>query len=187
MTEPIRCYWARGGGAMQTYHDMEWGVETHDDAVLYEFLLLEAFQAGLSWAIILKKRESFRQAFSGFDPVKVAAYTDEDVERLMNDAGIVRCRRKIIGAIENARVFLALQKEYGSFSRYLWQWVDGKQVVCHTDEHPTTTALSDAMAKDMKKRGMHYMGSTTLYSYLQAIGVVSDHDLCCFRHPDNQK
>ncbi len=186
MSAPVRCLWA-GQGKMQRYHDEEWGVPVRDDATLYEFLLLEAFQAGLSWAVILNKRENFRKAFDGFDPTKVAAYGEDDIERLLGDAGIVRCRRKIVGAIENAKVFLALQKEYGSFSRYLWQWVNDEPVVCHTDDHPTTTALSDQMAKDLKKRGMRYMGSVTLYSYLQAVGVVNDHDTCCFCHPNNQK
>ncbi len=174
-----RCGWARGE-EMRRYHDTLWGVPTTDEALLYEFLLLEAFQAGLSWALILKKRENFRRAFDGFDPVKIAAYGEEKIQSLLGDAGIIRSRGKIRGAIQNARCFLEIQREFGSFARYLYSFTGGRTVTNTTDQFPTATALSDAMAKDLKKRGMAYMGSVTLYSYLQAVGVVNDHETGCF-------
>lgn len=174
-----RCAWAKGE-EMQRYHDTLWGVPTTDDALLYEFLLLEAFQAGLSWALILKKRENFRQAFDGFDPVKIAAYGEEKVESLLQDAGIIRSRGKIRGAIGNARRFLEIQQEFGSFARYLYSFTWGQTVTNTTDAFHTTTPLSDAMAQDLKQRGMAYMGSVTLYSYLQAVGLVNDHETGCF-------
>lgn len=174
-----RCAWARGE-EMQRYHDTLWGAPTTDDALLYEFLLLEAFQAGLSWAIILKKRENFRKAFDGFDPVKIAAYGEEKIQSLLQDPGIIRSRGKIRGAIGNARCFLEIQKEFGSFAKYLYSFTGGQTVTNTTDEFATATALSDALAGNLKKRGMAYMGSVTLYSYLQAVGVVNDHETMCF-------
>jgi len=165
---------------MEHYHDTLWGVPTTDDALLYEFLLLEAFQAGLSWAIILKKRENFRKAFDGFDPEKIAEYGEDKVQQLLQDAGIIRSRSKILGAIQNARCFLAIQKEFGSFAKYLYSFTGGHPVTNTTDRFSTTTPLSDTMSKDLKKRGMRYMGSVTLYSYLQAVGVVNDHETTCF-------
>lgn len=177
--DPIRCAWVKGG-LMEAYHDTEWGVPTRDDQRLYEMLLLEAFQAGLSWYIVLKKREAFRAAFDGFDPNKIAAYSEAKIETLLQDEGIIRCRRKIIGAIANARCFLETRKEFGSFAHYLYSFTDGKTVTNTTDEVVSRSDLSDRMAKDMKKRGFHYMGSVTLYSYLQAVGVVNDHETGCF-------
>ena len=175
---PRRCAWAKGE-LMEHYHDHEWGVPTQDDQMLYEFLLLEAFQAGLSWVIILKKRENFRKAFDQFNPIKIAAYTEEKVESLLQDKGIVRSRLKIQGAICNARCFLEIQKEFGSFAAYLYSFTGGIVITNISDAFTTTTPLSDRMAKDLKKRGMKYMGSVTLYSYLQAIGVVHDHETGC--------
>lgn len=177
-----RCGWAKGA-LMERYHDEEWGVQTRDDEKLYEMLLLEAFQAGLSWYIILKKRENFRKAFDGFDPHKIALYGEDKITALLADEGIIRCRRKIEGAIVNAGCFLAIQREFGSFANYLYSFTDGSPVLNTTDEFTTTTELSDRMARDMKKRGMKYMGSVTLYSYLQAVGVVNDHETGCFCHP----
>ncbi len=177
-SEPRRCAWAKGD-LMERYHDTEWGVPTRDDAVLYEFLLLEAFQAGLSWYVVLKKRENFRAAFDGFDPHKIAAYDDAKVAALLTDPGIIRSRLKILGAIQNARCFLAIQQEFGSFAAYLYSFTDGHTVKSTTNEPLTHSPLSDRMAGDLKKRGMRYMGSVTLYSYLQAIGVVNDHETGC--------
>ncbi len=174
-----RCAWAKGE-LMERYHDTEWGVPTKDDQILYEFLLLEAFQAGLSWFVVLSKRENFRKAFDGFDAEKIAQYGESKLESLLQDPGIIRSRAKMEGAIQNARCYLAIQKEFGSFAAYLYSFTGGKTVTNTTDQFTTTTPLSDAMAKDMKKRGMKYMGSVTLYSYLQAIGLVNDHETGCF-------
>ncbi len=179
-----RCGWAQGNELLRAYHDTEWGRPVRDDATLYEFLLLEAFQAGLSWLIVLKKREAFRAAFDGFDARRVAAYGEEKIQALLQDEGIIRSRRKIEAAIGNARVYLDIQKEFGSFSAYLWGFAEGLPVVNRTDAFVTTTPLSDAMSADFRRRGMRYMGSVTLYSYLQAVGVVNDHETGCFRHDE---
>lgn len=179
MTEKQRCVWARGE-LMQHYHDTEWGVPTTDEAKLYEMLLLEAFQAGLSWRVILSKRENFRRAFDGFDAHKIAAYDEAKVLALLQDEGIVRCRRKIEGAIHNARCYLDICREFGSFAAYLHGFTGGETVRNLTGEFLTTSPLSDAISKDLKKRGMKYMGSVTVYSYLQAVGVVDDHEAGCF-------
>ena len=174
-----RCAWARGE-LMEAYHDHEWGRPVRDDARLYEMLLLEGFQAGLSWYIVLSKREAFRRAFSGFDPEAVAAYGDADVARLLADPTIVRNRLKVLGTVTNARVFLAIQKEFGSFSRYLWGFAPDGPIVSREDVFPTRTPLSDAVSADLKKRGMKFVGSVTIYSYLQSIGIVNDHEQKCF-------
>ncbi|MDD3336906.1 MAG: DNA-3-methyladenine glycosylase I [Eubacteriales bacterium] len=176
---PCRCGWAKGEPLIR-YHDTEWGVPVGDDQKLYEMLLLEAFQAGLSWRVILCKRESFRQAFDDFDAHKIASYGEDKIEALLMDSGIVRCRRKIQGAIENARVFLQIQGEFGSFKAYLDSYTQGKVQQNPPGTVQTTSPLSDVMAKDLKRRGMKYMGSVTLYSYLQAVGVVNDHEPGCF-------
>lgn len=173
-----RCFWANPKNERYVrYHDEEWGRPVHDDGKLFELLLLECFQAGLSWECVLNKREGFRRAFAGFDLEKVCAFTAEDVERLMQDAAIIRHRRKIEAAIGNARVFNCIQQEFGSFARYLWQWTEGK--VLH-EYGLTTSPLSDALSKDLKKRGMRFVGSTTIYSYLQAVGVIESHEPACF-------
>ena len=175
---PVRCAWARGNEAMVRYHDEEWGKPEHDDGKLAEMLLLEGFQAGLSWAVILNKRENFRRAFAGFDPEKIAAFGEADTLRLQADAGIVRNRRKIEAAIGNMRVFLDIQREFGSFDKYLYSFapdapiIGGQEFVC-------SSPLSDAIAGDMKKRGMRFMGTVTVYSFLQAIGIINDHDIIC--------
>lgn len=175
-----RCAWAKSP-LMQAYHDTEWGVPTRDDGRLYEMLLLEAFQAGLSWQVILSKRENFRRAFDGFDPHKIAAYGEDKVGELLKDAGIVRCRRKIEAAVINARCFLEIQRQFGSFANYLYSFTGG-QAQLIGGEARTTSPLSDAIARDLKRRGMRYMGSVTVYSYLQAVGVVNDHAPGCFLH-----
>lgn len=178
-TEKRRCGWAKGE-LMRRYHDTEWGIETRDDQKLYEMLLLEAFQAGLSWHVILSKRENFRRAFDDFDATKIAAYDENKIRSLLEDAGIVRCRRKIEGAIQNARCFLDIQKEFGSFAAYLYGFSDGKVIHNLTGQVLTTSPVSDALSKDLRKRGMKYMGSVTVYSYLQAVGMVNDHEPWCF-------
>ena len=167
-----RCAWAKSP-LMQAYHDTEWGVPTRDDGRLYEMLLLEAFQAGLSWQVILSKRENVRRAFDGFDPKKIATNGEDKV--------IVRCRRKIEAAMINARCFLEIQRQFGSFANYLYSFTGG-QAQLIGGEARTTSPLSDAIARDLKRRGMRYMGSVTVYSYLQAVGVVNDHEPGCFLH-----
>ena len=161
------------------YHDTEWGVPTHDDGVLYELLILESFQAGLSWECVLNKREAFRAAFDGFSPTRVAEYGDTKVEELLSNKGIIRCKRKILAAIKNTRVFLDVQAEYGSFAAYLDGFTGG-EVICEEYTLRTTSPLSDVISKDLKRRGMSYVGSTIIYSYLQAVGIINGHGKeCC--------
>jgi len=172
---------------MVEYHDTEWGVPVRDDRVMFEFLVLESAQAGLSWYTILRKRAGYRAAFADFDASRVARFTPARVERLMNDASIVRNRAKIEATIGNAKCFLALQNERGSFCDYLWGFVDGEPVVNRWHEPrqiPATTALSDTIAKDMKQRGFKFLGSTVIYAHLQATGLVNDHLVSCFRHAE---
>ena len=180
-----RCAWAAAGGPRDVaYHDREWGVPVHDDRVLFEFLILEGAQAGLSWSTILKKRENYRKALARFDPRRVARFTAKDERRLMKDEGIVRNRLKVDSTITNAQRFLEVQKEFGSFDRYLWSFVDGKPVVNRArspKDVPPTSALSDRISKDLKQRGFRFVGSTIVYAYLQAVGVVDDHARDCFR------
>lgn len=182
----MRCRWADPRSDLYiAYHDHEWGRPEHDDRKLFEMLILEGFQAGLSWLTILNKREAFRTAFDYFEPAVVAQYGPEKVEALMEDAGIVRNRRKILAAIQNAKVFLSIQEEFGSFDSYLWGFTGG-QVILNTDDTPHThTELSDRISKDLKRRGMNFVGTTIIYSFLQATGVVNDHELACFCHPGN--
>jgi DNA-3-methyladenine glycosylase I len=170
---------------MIEYHDREWGVPVHDDRRLFEFLLLEGAQAGLSWETILKKRQNYRQAFSGFDPLRISRYSETDVKRLLIDAGIVRNRLKIRSAITNAQELLKVQKEFGSFDNYIWQFVGGKQIRHKhrfPSEIPTKTKESDAMSKDLKKRGFKFVGSMICYAFMQAVGMVNDHTTDCFRY-----
>lgn len=177
-----RCAWARGGDALYTaYHDREWGTPSFQDRHLFEMLILEGFQAGLSWRTILRKREAFRQAFDGFDPEKVARYGPDKTIELMQNQGIVRNRLKILSAVGNARAFLDIQKEYGSFSDYLWNWTGGSPILLESGPVLTKTPLSDAISLDLKRRGMRFVGSVVIYSYLQAVGVVNDHEPGCFR------
>lgn len=181
-TQMERCSWVDEKSELYIrYHDEEWGVPVYDDEKLFEMLLLECFQAGLSWITILKKREAFYRAFDGFDRAKIAGYGEEKVEALMQDAGIIRNRGKITAAIKNAAVFGEIQKEYGSFSTYLWGFTGGKIIRNQDDAVRTTTELSDRVSKDLKKRGMRFVGSVTIYSYLQAVGVVDDHEKKCWK------
>jgi DNA-3-methyladenine glycosylase I len=177
-----RCWWAGDDPLYVDYHDHEWGVPCHDDAMLFEMLLLESAQAGLAWITILRKRENYRKAFSGFDPQKIARYDSRKKTRLLADAGIVRNRLKIDSAIRNARVFLRIQEEFDGFSPYLWAFVDGKPIDSRfrrKDQVPPSTARSDAMSKDLKQRGMNFVGSTICYAYMQSIGLVNDHLMNC--------
>ena len=179
-----RCRWANPASELYiAYHDQEWGRPEHDDRKLFEMLILEGFQAGLSWLTILKKREAFRRAFDGFDPVIVAGYGPEKLEALMADSGIVRNRRKVEAAVQNARAFLDIQKEFGSFDRYLWGFTGG-QVILNTDDAVRASSeLSDRISADLKRRGMKFVGTVIIYSFLQAVGVVNDHETDCWRHP----
>jgi len=181
-----RCAWAANGGALdQTYHDREWGVPVHDDRKLFEFLILEGAQAGLSWSTILNKRENYRRALDNFDVRKVARYDAARQRKLLQNSGIVRNRLKIRSTVDNARAFLAVQKEFGSFDRYLWQFVGGKPMQNRRrsmKQVPAKTRESDAMSKDLKKRGFRFVGSTICYAFMQAIGMVNDHTTDCFRH-----
>ena len=180
----VRCRWASNPLSI-AYHDREWGVPQHDDRVLFEFLILEGAQAGLSWDTILRKRENYRAAFNGFDPAKVARYGRRKAQALLRDEGIVRNRLKIASAIRNARAFLAVRKEFGSFDRYVWQFVGGKPRVNAWrlgQRLPARTAESDAMSKDLKKRGFNFVGSTICYAFMQATGMVNDHAVECFRY-----
>ena len=181
-----RCQWADPSSELYiAYHDNEWGQPEHDDRKLFEMLTLESFQAGLSWLTILKKREAFRRAFDGFQPDVVAQYGPEKVEELMADAGIVRNRRKIEAAIRNAGVYLSIQKEFGSFDCYLWEFTDGKIILNTDDEMRAHTELSDRVSKDLKRRGMSFVGTTIINAFLQAVGVVNDHEPSCFCHPNH--
>jgi DNA-3-methyladenine glycosylase I len=180
-----RCF---GGGAGKEfyaeYHDEEWGVPVHDDRHLFEMLILEGAQAGLSWETILKRREGYRRAFHGFNPAKVAGMSDRELEELRHNPEIIRNRLKIYAARQNAQVFLRIQKEFGSFDRYVWGFVNGKPIVGHRrslKEIPAVTAESDALSKDLKKRGMTFVGSTIIYAFMQAVGMVNDHILSCWR------
>jgi DNA-3-methyladenine glycosylase I len=179
-----RCAWCGDDPLYQQYHDREWGVPCRDDQTLFEFVVLEGAQAGLSWITILRKRESYRQAFANFDVRKVAAFDDTDVERLLKNPGIVRNRLKVASTISNARHFIDLQNEHGSFSNYIWGFVDNLPIVNHWSslaQIPASTELSDKISKEMKKRGFKFFGTTICYAFLQAVGVVNDHTRDCFR------
>ena len=179
-----RCGWARSP-AMIEYHDREWGVPVHDDRVLFEFITLEGAQAGLSWETILRKREAYRVAFAGFDPARVARFTAARRARLMQDAGIVRNRLKIDSTVTNATAFLKVQREFGSFDRFLWDFVGGeprKNRFRTSKQLPARTELSDALSKELKRRGFRFVGTTICYAFMQAVGIVDDHTLTCFRH-----
>jgi DNA-3-methyladenine glycosylase I len=187
-TKTKRCAWvSMDNPLMVQYHDLEWGVPVHDDRKHFEFLVLEAAQAGLSWSIVLNKREGYRRAFSQFEPAKVARYTDARVEKLTLDAAIIRNRMKIKAAIQNARALLAVQKELGSFDAYCWQFVDGKPKLNRRKgmgDIPATSPESDAFSKDLKRRGFSFVGSTIVYAHMQAVGMVNDHLVDCFRYEE---
>jgi DNA-3-methyladenine glycosylase I len=180
MTDKQRCKWAESDALMRTYHDEEWGVPQHDSRMLWEMLMLEGFQAGLSWAIILRKREGFRKAFKNFDPKKVAKFTELDVERLMQDEGIVRARAKINATIEGAKIYLAMEKAGEDFSGWIWGMAGGKPIQ-NSGPVPVKSELSEKVSKDLKKRGFKFVGPVIVYAWLQAIGVVNDHSDECFR------
>jgi len=183
MVEKIRCAWCGTDPLYQKYHDEEWGVPVYDDRKLFEFLILETFQAGLSWITILRKRENFRKAFDDFDYSKVAAYDEDKVADLMQDAGIIRYQLKIRAAIANAKAFMQVQNEFGSFSHYIWKFTNGKPIINNLQspaEIQSTTPLSDEISKDLKKRGFKFVGSTVIYAHMQATGMVNDHVASCW-------
>ena len=181
-----RCGWTNGGNALYYhYHDTEWGVPVHDDSRHLEFLILEGAQAGLSWATVLNKRENYRRAFAHFVPKKVAQFSDRKIQSLLQDAGLIRNRLKMLAAVNNARCFLATAAEFGSFDNYIWRFVGGtpqQNKWRDITEVPATSAISDALSADLKKRGFKFVGSTIMYAYMQAVGMVNDHEITCFRH-----
>lgn len=189
MSERPRCRWCGSDPLYVAYHDHEWGVPRRDDRYLFEKLLLDSAQAGLAWITILRKREGYRRAFCGFDPERIARFTEADQARLMEDAGIVRNRQKIASAVRNSRAWLALVSQEGSFGDYLWGFVDGQPIqnAWHElSEVPATTPLAEAISKDLKRRGFNFVGPTIVYAFLQAVGVVNDHTIDCFRHREVQ-
>ncbi|HRG73919.1 MAG TPA: DNA-3-methyladenine glycosylase I [Leptospiraceae bacterium] len=182
-----RCDWTGNDDLMNEYHDKEWGVPVHDDKKHFEFLILDAFQAGLTWKTILYRREGFRKTFADFDVEKVARFSEKKLEKLMQDTGIIRNRLKIWGSVQNAKSFIQIQKEFGSFDKYIWQFTNNKTIQNKfktMKEMPATSKESDAMSKDMKKRGFTFVGSTICYAYMQAAGMVNDHLTTCFRHKE---
>ena len=185
MSNLHKCGWCVGDTLYEDYHDNEWGVPVYDDATLFEFLILETFQAGLSWITILRKRENFRKAFDNFDYKKIATYNQKKIDNLLQDAGIIRNKLKIKATITNAEAFMKIQKEFGSFSDYIWKFVDGKPIknaITYYKEAPANTPLSDIISKDLKKRGFKFVGTTVIYAHLQATGMVNDHEISCFRY-----
>ena len=186
-----RCFGEGAGKEFYAeYHDREWGIPVHDDRKLFEFLILEGAQAGLSWETILKKRNGYREAFHQFDPVAVASMSDDEIERLHSDSRIVRNRLKIASARSNARAFIEIQKEFGTFDRFVWSYVDGIQVINEWEEFeqvPASTPASEALSKELRKRGMKFVGSTIIYAFMQAVGMVNDHLVRCWRHPSNRQ
>ena len=190
MTEAlkIRCEWVKAGDELMIdYHDREWGLPVHDDGKHFEFLVLEAAQAGLSWSTVLKRREGYRRAFSGFNPARVASYSSDKIEELVQNPSIIRNRSKIAAAVGNARSFLKIQEEFGTFDQYCWRFVDGRPRTNQwraTTEIPATSAQSDALSKDLKARGFSFVGSTIIYAHMQAVGMVNDHLVDCFRYSE---
>ncbi|AXT56968.1 DNA-3-methyladenine glycosylase I [Aquimarina sp. AD1] len=183
--EKHRCGWCIGDSLYESYHDNEWGVPLHDERLLFEFLVLETFQAGLSWITILRKRENFRVAFDNFDYKIVAQYNESKKEELLQNAGIIRNKLKVNSAITNAQNFMKIQEEFGSFDSYIWGFIDSKPIVNKRNHHkecPATTEISDIISKDLKKRGFKFVGSTVIYAFMQAIGMVNDHTVDCFRY-----
>ncbi len=183
MTDKIRCSWAQGNQLEEKYHDAEWGVPVHEDKVLFEFLILEGAQAGLSWSTILNKREGYRQALDNFDVQKISNYGEEKIAELLSNPGIVRNKLKVNSTVTNARIFIEVQKEFGSFDSYIWQFVGNKPIINaweSASQVPVSTPESDAMSKDLKKRGFKFIGTTICYAYMQAMGMVNDHATDCF-------
>ncbi|MFQ5795608.1 MAG: DNA-3-methyladenine glycosylase I [Candidatus Bipolaricaulia bacterium] len=182
-----RCPWSEANDSMREYHDTEWGVQLHDDRKLFEFLILDIFQAGLSWTIILNKRENFDEAFDGFDPNKIARYDETKVNELLSNAGIIRNRSKILATVNNAKAFLEIQQEFGSFDRYIWQFVGYKQkknAWTVEKELPASTQESENMSRDLKRRGFAFTGPTVCYAFMQSTGMVNDHIVDCFRYDE---
>ncbi len=183
-----RCPWAKNDLAIH-YHDTEWGVPVYEDGKHFEFLVLESAQAGLSWDTVLKKRENYRKSYAGFNPERVATYTEADLNSMLADTGLIRNRRKLEASIENVRLFLALQQEFGSFHQYIWSFVNGAPVINRwqtLEEVPATSSISDALSKDLQKRGFRFVGSTIIYAHMQATGLINDHLVSCFRHAEVQ-
>ncbi len=182
-----KCGWCVGDDLYEAYHDEEWGVPVYDDATLFEFLILETFQAGLSWITILRKRENFRTALDNFDYEKIAQYGQGKIEALLQDEGIIRNKLKVKATVTNAQAFMKIQEEFGSFSKYIWDFVEGKPIKNNLKNHkeaPANTPLSDALSKDLKKRGFKFVGSTVVYAHMQATGMVNDHEVGCFRYDE---
>ena len=189
-TEKIRCPWCLGDADYTRYHDHEWGVPLKNSRKLFEFLVLDGAQAGLSWLTILKRREGYRLAFDGFDPEKIASYGEKDIDRLLNDERIIRNRLKINSAIENARAYLNMEDSGEKFGKWLWNWVDGQPIVNHwktMEEIPTATELSEKISRELKKKGFSFVGPTIIYAFIQAAGLVNDHLVDCYRHQEVQK
>ncbi|MDN3595592.1 DNA-3-methyladenine glycosylase I [Zunongwangia endophytica] len=187
MTNKHRCGWCQGDSLYEAYHDEEWGIPVHDEQKLFEFLILETFQAGLSWITILRKRENFREAFDDFNYKKVANYSEEKIQELLQNPGIVRNKLKVRSSVSNAQHFIEIQEEFGSFNSYIWSFVDGKPIqnkVENYKEAPATTEISDKLSKDLKKRGFKFVGSTVVYAHMQATGMVNDHEVSCFRYEE---
>ncbi|HSP41141.1 MAG TPA: DNA-3-methyladenine glycosylase I [Gillisia sp.] len=185
MEDLKRCGWCVGDPLYEKYHDTEWGVPLYDDEGIFEFLILETFQAGLSWITILRKRENFREAFDNFDYKIIANYSEEKIEELLQDSGIIRNKLKVRATVSNASAFMEVQEEFGSFSNYIWGFVGGKPIQNEIENYkaaPPTTAISDSLSKDLKKRGFKFVGSTVMYAHMQATGMVNDHEISCFRY-----
>ena len=185
-----KCGWCLGDALYERYHDTEWGVPVYEDRKLFEFLILETFQAGLSWITILRKRENFRAAFDDFDYHKIAEYTEEKIQELLQNEGIIRNKLKVRATVNNARAFLKIQEEFGSFSTYIWEFVDGQPIqnkIENYKEAPATTVISDILSKDLKKRGFKFTGSTVMYAHMQATGMVNDHEEHCFKNNEIKK
>lgn len=182
-----KCGWCLGDDLYEAYHDLEWGVPVKDDDTLFEFLILETFQAGLSWITVLKKRDNFRKAFDNFDYKKISNYDQKKVDSLLQNAGIIRNKLKVNATISNAKAFMQVQKEFGSFSKYIWSFVDGRPIknkIKNYKDGPANTPLSNALSKDLKKRGFKFVGSTVVYAHMQATGMVNDHEVSCFRYDE---
>lgn len=185
MEEKKRCGWCVGDPLYEAYHDNEWGVPVYDDATIFEFLILETFQAGLSWITILRKRENFRKALDNFDFRKIAQYSEEKIQELLKNEGIIRNKLKVRATVSNAQAFMEVQKEFGTFSEYIWSFVDGEPIINSIENYkkaPPTTDISDKLSKDLKKRGFKFVGSTVIYAHMQATGMVNDHEISCFRY-----
>ena len=180
-----KCGWCVGDDLYETYHDQEWGKPVYDDDTIFEFLILETFQAGLSWITVLRKRENFRKAFDNFDYKKIAKYNQKKIDTLLQDAGIIRNKLKVNATITNAQAFMKIQEEFGSFSKYIWAFVDGKPIKNNWKDYkdaPANTSLSDTISKDLKKRGFKFVGTTVMYAQMQATGMINDHEVGCFRY-----